>query len=116
MASSILVSGGTAMLPGFIPRLHDEIVRAIATPPAQAMHQTRPDRPNPPPYDKYGPLRPLLPFFAILNNPSPPAVMSERAAANAGQAPAFAPACLAWVGGSLAGYVIFSWLGDRATS
>ncbi len=42
--------------------------------------------------------------------------MSERAAANAGKAPAFAPACLAWVGGSLAGYVIFSWLGDRATS
>lgn len=115
MASSILVSGGTAMLPGFIPRLHDEIVRAVA-PPTQTRQQTRPDRPNPPPYDKYGPLRPLLPFFAILNNPSPPAVTSERAAANTGKAPAFAPACLAWVGGSLAGYVIVSCLGGRATS
>ncbi|KAF9478855.1 fungal-specific actin related protein [Pholiota conissans] len=103
MASSILVSGGTAMLPGFIPRLHAEIIRAVAQPPALSRQQIRPDRPNPPAYDKYGPLRPLLPYFAILNNPSPPPVTSERAAANAGKAPAFAPACLAWVGGSLAG-------------
>ncbi|KAF8181279.1 fungal-specific actin related protein [Pholiota molesta] len=103
MASSILVSGGTAMLPGFIPRLHAEIIRAITPPAALSRHQTRPDRPDPPAYDKYGPLRPLLPYFAILNNPSPPPVTSERAAANAGKAPAFAPACLAWVGGSLAG-------------
>lgn len=29
LASSILVVGGTAMLPGFIPRLHVEIVRTL---------------------------------------------------------------------------------------
>lgn len=108
MASSILVSGGTAMLPGFIPRLHTEIVNAVAPPLTPHRHQTRPDRPDPPLYDKYGPLRPLLPYFAILNNPTPPPVTSERAAANAGKAPAFAPACLAWVGGSLAGCVVCS--------
>ncbi|TFK40187.1 fungal-specific actin related protein [Crucibulum laeve] len=103
LASSILVSGGSAMLPGFIPRLHAEILRAIAPPPSPSRKQTRPDRPLPPPYDKYASLRQLIPYFAILNNPSPPAPMSDRASANAGKAPAFSPATLAWVGGSLAG-------------
>jgi actin-related protein 10 len=57
-----------------------------------------------PPYDKYSPLRPLLPYFAILNNPNPPALpTSDRAKANGGKAPAFVPALMAWVGGSLAG-------------
>ncbi|PPQ80530.1 hypothetical protein CVT25_001536 [Psilocybe cyanescens] len=102
LASSILVSGGTSMLPGFIPRLHAEIIRAL-TPPTSTKQHTRPDKPSPPPYDKYLPLRPLLPYFAILNNPSPPAATSERASANAGKAPAFSPATLGWVGGSLAG-------------
>ena len=101
MASSILVSGGTAMLPGFIPRLHAEIIRAAAPPPQSP--SKRPDKPTPPQYDKYASLRPLLPYFAILNNPNPPLPNSERAKANAGKAPAFSPATLAWVGGSLAG-------------
>lgn len=104
MASSILVVGGTAMLPGFIPRLHVELLRAIAAPLSPSRHPIRPDRPLPPPYDPYGPLRPLVPYFAILNNPSPPPATSERASANAGKAPAFSPATMAWVGGSLAGY------------
>jgi actin-related protein 10 len=100
MASSILVTGGTSMLPGFIPRLLVEIIRAVEPP-------ARPDPSNrkitSPFYDKYGPLRPLLPHFAILNDPSPPPSTSARAMANAGKAPAFSPATLAWVGGSLAG-------------
>ncbi|KAG5636655.1 hypothetical protein H0H81_007274 [Sphagnurus paluster] len=103
LASSILVSGGTVMLPGFIPRLHAEIIRALSPPPPPSRQPTRPDKPLPPQYDRYACLRSLLPYFSILNNPSPPPPMSDRARANAGKAPAFSPATLAWVGGSLAG-------------
>ncbi|KAF8896113.1 actin-domain-containing protein [Infundibulicybe gibba] len=103
LASSILVTGGTVMLPGFIPRLHNELIRAIGTPPVPPRHQVRPDRPSPPSYDRYAPLRPLLHYFSILNNPAPPPPRTERAKANAGKAPAFSPATIAWVGGSLAG-------------
>ncbi|KAJ6531966.1 actin-domain-containing protein [Mycena capillaripes] len=103
LASSILVVGGTAMLPGFIPRLQHELVRAVGPPPTPSRHPTRPDRPSLPPYDPYASLRPLLPYFAILNNPSPPPSTTARAVANAGKAPAFSPATMAWVGGSLAG-------------
>ncbi|KAH7927403.1 fungal-specific actin related protein [Leucogyrophana mollusca] len=102
MASSILVVGGTPMLPGFIPRLHRELIRAIE-PPASSRQPPRPGRPAPPQYDRYAPLRPLLSYFAILNNPAPQPPASARAAGNAGKAPAFSPATMAWVGGSLAG-------------
>ncbi|KAJ7903315.1 actin-domain-containing protein [Mycena olivaceomarginata] len=106
LASSILVVGGTSMLPGFIPRLQQELARAVGPPPTPSRHSARPDRPDRPPlppYDPYASLRPLLPYFAILNNPSPPAATTARAVANAGKAPAFSPATMAWVGGSLAG-------------
>lgn len=103
LASSILVVGGTAMLPGFIPRLHGELLRATAPPPASPRQPTRQDKPPPPQYDRYASLRPLVPYFAILNNPSPPPSMSERAANNAGKSPGFSPAIMAWIGGSLAG-------------
>ena len=110
LASTILVSGGTAMLPGFIPRLHSEILKALSPPPVapSASRQNSPhksSKPPPPQYDKYAALRPLTPYFAIVNNPTPPAAPSERARANAGKAPAFGPGMLAWVGGSLSGYV-----------
>ncbi|KAG6857384.1 hypothetical protein H0H87_004746 [Tephrocybe sp. NHM501043] len=103
LASSILLCGGTAMLPGFIPRLHLEILRALSPPSAASRHPTRPNKPLPPQYDRYASLRTLIPYFAILNNPSPPPPMSDRAKAHAGKAPAFSPATLSWVGGSLAG-------------
>ncbi|KAF6757164.1 actin-domain-containing protein [Ephemerocybe angulata] len=105
LASSILVSGGTAMLPGFIPRLHSEIIRSLLTPtpPPSRNSDSSKRRPTLPQYDKYSTLRPLMPYFAILDNPSPPTAQSERARGNAGKAPAFTPAMLAWVGGSLAG-------------
>ena len=94
------------MLPGFIPRLQAELVRAInASAPTSTRPPSRPGRPRPAPYDRYAPLRPLLPYFAILNNPSPPAPTSGSAVTNAGRAPAFTPATMAWVGGSLAGFV-----------
>lgn len=57
-------------------------------------------------YDRYAVLRPLAPFIAILNNPNPPLNQSMIAEANAGRAPAFAPAALPWIGGSLAGYLL----------
>ncbi|KIJ62831.1 hypothetical protein HYDPIDRAFT_135248 [Hydnomerulius pinastri MD-312] len=103
LVSSILVTGGTPMLPGFIPRLHTELLHAIEPPATPPHHPSRPDRPLPPTYDRYAPLRPLVPHFAVLNNPSPEPSSSVRANANAGKAPAFSPASMAWVGGSLAG-------------
>lgn len=105
LASSILVAGGTAMLPGFIPRLYGELLRAISPLLASPRQPTRPGKPLPPQYDRYAPLRPLIPYFAILNNPCPAPSMSERAASNAGKSPPFSPATMAWVGGSLAGSV-----------
>jgi actin-related protein 10 len=106
LASSILVVGGTLMLPGFIPRLHAELLRAIAPPSSSPQQPVRPNKPTPPQYDRYATLRPLTSYFAILNNPTPPPPTSTRAGANAGKAPAFSPATMAWIGGSLAGYVL----------
>ncbi|KAI0775099.1 actin-domain-containing protein [Trametes elegans] len=105
LASTILVVGGTPMLPGFIPRLQAELVRAVTRIAAHAAPPppSRSGRPRPATYDRYAALRPLLPYFAILNNPLPRPPASTHAAANAGKAPAFTPATMAWVGGSLAG-------------
>ncbi|KAF8628005.1 hypothetical protein AX15_004125 [Amanita polypyramis BW_CC] len=103
MASSILVIGGTAMLPGFVMRLQVELICSIIAAPDSKGHPIRPDRLPPPQYDRYAPLRPLIPYFAILNNPSPPPAATARANANAGKSPAFSPVTMAWVGGSLAG-------------
>ncbi len=108
LACSILVTGGTAMLTGFIPRLRAEILRTIQPPTTGRRNQRRPviaGKPLPPVYDRFESLRPLVPYIAILNDPSPLPATSGRAAANAGKAPAFAPSLIAWVGGSLAGYV-----------
>lgn len=90
------------MLPGFIPRLHAELVNALAPTPQFSRLPLRRGRPPVPMSDRYASLQPLLPYFAILNNPSPGAAQSN-AQSYAGKAPAFAPAALAWVGGSLAG-------------
>ncbi|KAF9223377.1 actin-like ATPase domain-containing protein [Gyrodon lividus] len=103
LVSSILTTGGTAMLPGFIPRLHAELLRAIEPPTTLPREPARSGKPLPPAYDRYAALRPLVPHIAILNNPSPQPSSSIRANANAGKAPAFSPASMAWVGGSLAG-------------
>jgi len=107
LASAILIVGGTPMLPGFISRLHIELLRAISPTSSQQPPRVpdRPSRPRASHYDKYAPLRQLVPYFAILNNPSPPPVLpnAPRGSISAGKAPAFSPGAMAWVGGSLAG-------------
>ncbi|QRV75035.1 actin [Ceratobasidium sp. AG-Ba] len=123
LISSILVVGGTTMLPGFIPRLHAEIkallspteapvpdtpplseppsptTPTISTLPRPAM-PPRPPKPNlRQPYDPYIRLRQLGSHLAILNAPLGVGIGHR----NSGKAPAFAPAAFPWVGGSLAG-------------
>jgi actin-related protein 10 len=98
MISTILVIGGTPMLPGFIPRLHQELIRSLNKTPAAPSIRSPKRRA----YDPFEPVRPLAPYVAILNNPSPPPSTSSSSQ-NAGKAPAFSPSCMAWVGGSLAG-------------
>ena len=99
------------MMPGFIPRLQEEIIRALSPPPSSQPQSSkqRKGKLRPPPYDRYAPLRQLSPHFAILNNPDPPKEKKDPGSAqkksSAGKAPAFTPACMTWVGGSLAGYV-----------
>src|SRR5258708_16264351 len=83
------------MLPGFIPRLHTELIRAIVTSPStSARPPVKPGRLRPPAYDRYAALRPLVPHFAILNNPSPTQPSGARGGANARTPPAFTPAPL----------------------
>ncbi|KAG8930195.1 hypothetical protein FRC01_003164 [Tulasnella sp. 417] len=141
LASSILVVGGTAMLPGFIQRLHTELIKTLESQPSPPAFTLLPRRDghstptpsasgaNTPPdavtptavrfqhrpmkvpsprraYDPYASLRSIAPHIAILNNPSitnMTGYASPQALANAGKAPAFAPALMPWVGGSLAG-------------
>lgn len=87
------------MLPGFISRLHTEILRRLEPPTPSSPTTSSPlKHARRPVYDPYGSLRPLTPFISILNNPSPP-----PDTVRAGKAPAFAPAILPWLGGSLAG-------------
>ena len=150
------------MLPGFIPRLHAELLKLLSTPnlslpssvPAKRSTPTPSGRSSPPDrmdfdntevitptatrfphvdlpslkkrprYDPYTPIKSLAPHIAILNNPSRSQgkgeagggpQMSASARKTAGKAPAFAPALLPWVGGSLAGYVFRFRLLDYTT-
>jgi actin-related protein 10 len=89
------------MIPGFVSRLQAELLKAISPPSTPPRHVTRHDRHPPPTFDRYASLRPLTARFAILNNPSPHT--PDGVSTNAGKAPAFSPATMAWVGGSLAG-------------
>ncbi|KAG9315355.1 actin-domain-containing protein [Chiua virens] len=74
LVASIVVTGGTAMVPGFIPRLYAELLRAIGLPARPRQGPTRSGRPLPPVYDRYATLRPLVPHIAVLNNPAPPSI------------------------------------------
>lgn len=115
------------MLPGFISRLYTEIGSSLSAPASspETPPLSEPPSPTTPtvsklprlvppprpsstkrgvrqPYDPYVRLRPLAPHLAILNAPAGVGGAHQ----NSGKAPAFAPAALPWVGGSLAGYVM----------
>jgi actin-related protein 10 len=107
------------MLPGFFPRLHSSLLDTLAL--------SHPPSPPPsPPLDpptpqalrhaklsqrlstlraapRFASLVPLTKHITITNDPSRPTPGSPTRPKGSGQAPAFAPALLNWVGGSLAG-------------
>ncbi|GAA5936307.1 uncharacterized protein JCM15063_002775 [Sporobolomyces koalae] len=119
MIQNIVVTGGTASLPGFIPRLRQSLLTRLreshppsppSSPPSSATsaadpacrirrerlsHRLHTLRHSP----RYAPLVPLAKSLSILNNPSP----TTDAPASDGSAPAFHASLYAWVGGSLAG-------------
>ncbi|KAK4055582.1 hypothetical protein OIV83_000128 [Microbotryomycetes sp. JL201] len=118
MVSNMIVSGGTAMLPGFLPRLDDALRTALA--------EAHPVSPPPSPLpeseraetlsharttrrlsafrsrSRFAALAPLEPHVAILNNPASHPTDGHQNE-KSGMAPAFAPALLPWIGGSLVG-------------
>jgi actin-related protein 10 len=85
-------------MPGFIPRLHQELVGTLT----KAMPIPSMRSPKRRAYDPFETLRPLASHVAILDNPSPPPATSSSSQ-SAGKAPAFSPVCQSWIGGSLAG-------------
>lgn len=100
LASSILVAGGTASLPGFIPRLRNDIIRLL--PPGELEQQSNDVRAEAAEWrkrskDKYAHLHGLGSKIAIINDPAPGPNKSS------GSAPRWTPALVPWVGGSLAG-------------
>ncbi|WOO78512.1 Actin-related protein 10 [Vanrija pseudolonga] len=104
LASSIVVSGGIASLPGIVPRLRDDILHHISQAPAPlgpdttattAAWRSRASNPK-------TALHGLESKLAILNDPSP---LDGRASTKGGTAPRWSPSLLAWVGGSLAGAI-----------
>ena len=127
MASSMVVSGGACMLPGFVPRLRDQLLHTIQqnaedsasddamTDSTSASSEQVTGR-NAYQREQYRrlvrktkaqhkrPFRALVPLaasLAILNDTDP----SEDNDGNqrAGSAPPFNPGLLPWIGGSVAG-------------
>lgn len=129
MVENMIVTGGTASMPGFIPRLKHSLLTRLreshppSPPPSPSIVSESPDshdvakrirrdrlsnrlhnlRHSP----RYASLVPLASSLSILNNPAPvpyaAASSSSTATRSEGSAPAFSPALYAWVGGSLAG-------------
>ncbi|KAL7415659.1 actin-domain-containing protein [Mrakia frigida] len=108
LSSTILLTGGTSSLPGFLPRLRSSLLLALqplpppttpSTPPSTPTLHQRTPRASRTPLHPYSSLLPLSTSLSLLNDPCPPG----SAPPNAGSAPAFAPSLLGWIGGSLAG-------------
>ncbi|KAK8849491.1 hypothetical protein IAR55_004825 [Kwoniella newhampshirensis] len=113
LASSILITGGTASLPGLIPRLRIALLQrllprprdmtssppvSVIDSPAYRAKETKQWRKRSlEPYkDLYG----LTEEIAILNDPAP---LEGADGSKGGKAPRWVPSLLSWVGGSLAG-------------
>lgn len=114
LASSILLTGGTPMMPGFFPRLRHELLATLAL--------SHPPSPPPsPPASEDSPRAALVhaalrsrlhtlrhtPHFHSLASLSSSIILvndpSHSGSAKTGKATAFAPSLLGWVGGSLVG-------------
>lgn len=118
MASSLLVCGGTASLPGLIPRLRVAILQGLFPPTASSSPPSKPialpsegsvsaaDIKESNTYwrsaqdEPYKAIYPLASKFSILNDPQP---LDNEGTSGGGKAPCWTPALIAWVGGSLAG-------------
>lgn len=103
MISSILVTGGVAALPGFIPRVRNELFCRIPTesatlsfkdPQAEVASWRKRSK------EPYAELHGLAKRLAIINDPAP---LDGAASASGGTAPRWTQSLVAWVGGSLAG-------------
>ncbi|WWC95350.1 hypothetical protein V866_002212 [Kwoniella sp. B9012] len=106
LISSLLIVGGTASLPGFIPRLRISLLHHLLPPPASIQHKSPLNTPdsrreeallwrqrNREPYKEiYG----LSDKLVIINDPSP-------VDGKSGMAPRWSTGLMGWVGGSLAG-------------
>lgn len=121
LASSILVTGGTAMLPGLFPRLrhHLQVALAASHPPSPPPTPPSADAPTPPPpaalvhaalkarlhtsrhAPRFGPLAALASSVALVNDPSGGGGRGQGLRGGGGTA--YAPAVVGWVGGSVVG-------------
>ena len=127
MVSSIVVSGGACMLPGFVPRLREQLVQTIhqntdyAASEVTKADSTSSASQNVTELNSYRrdqcrrlvrktkaqhkrPFRALAPLatsLAILNDTDPP--KNDDCNKRAGSAPPLNPGLLPWIGGSVAG-------------
>jgi actin-related protein 10 len=127
MASSIVISGGACMMPGFVPRLRTQLLQTVlrnaedaegddstASPTTLPLEEV----PTPNAYQREQcrklvektktqhkrPFRSLVPLatsLAILNDTDP--LVDDGGNPRAGSAPPFNPGLLPWIGGSVAG-------------
>ena len=107
------------MLPGFFPRLRHSLLSTLSlSQPPSTPPIPPPSNPTLAPHRRalhsrlsllrstphFAPLIPLAPHLAITNDPSTTSSFPEVPLhGDSGRAPAFAPALMSWVGGSLAG-------------
>jgi actin-related protein 10 len=105
LAASIVVSGGTTLLPGFIPRVRRELLRALSESRDQSPFPSRRGRTRQPRATfatRFSVLSSLSSHVAILND-TRSFEPNGQFPPDSGRAPPFSPGLLGWIGGSLAG-------------
>jgi actin-related protein 10 len=101
MASNILVVGGTACAPKFIPRIRDSLATLLEpTNPTFQPNDMTVSAWKARSHEPYRELYGLKSSMAILNDPRP---AEARGGSKGGTAPRWAPSLMSWIGGSLAG-------------
>ncbi|WWC65654.1 uncharacterized protein I303_108275 [Kwoniella dejecticola CBS 10117] len=113
LISSMLIVGGTASLPGFIPRLRISLLQHLLPPPSNASSE-QPKSPlntiqsrkeettmwRKKGHEPYKEIYGLASKVAIINDPAP---LDGEGGNKGGKAPRWTPGLMSWVGGSLAG-------------